>query len=192
MAYETAPKGRLIAVEGTRGPEVRGAAKRLLRQLTRGEKAGGVSEWDASNIFSDLKANDPAVPGPSPRTLALLYASDLAFRLHWEIKPALEEGRCVVAAPYVETAIALGKAVGLSRRWLVNLFRFAPRPDGCYRLRERRESAGYLGRPSDGFLEFCCAALGRGGHSREFQRLFRRARAPQRLPADSRNQVIMA
>ena len=29
---------------------------------------------------------------PSSRTLLLLYAADLAFRLRWEIGPALDEG----------------------------------------------------------------------------------------------------
>ena len=36
-----------------------------------------------------------------PQTLVLLYASDLLFRLRWEIRPALAEGRTVVVAPYV-------------------------------------------------------------------------------------------
>ena len=55
------------------------------------------------------------------RTLLLLYAADLAFRLRWEIAPALDEGRLVIAAPYVATPIALGQAAGLD-------FQFAPPP----------------------------------------------------------------
>ena len=52
-------------------------------------------------------------PGaPSARTLLLLYAADLAFRLRWQIRPALAEGRTVVAAPYVDTAVAFGRAAG--------------------------------------------------------------------------------
>jgi len=62
------------------------------------------------------------------RTLLLLYAADLAFRLRWQIRPALAEGRTVVAAPYVDTALAFGRAAGLKPSWLMNLFRFAPRP----------------------------------------------------------------
>jgi hypothetical protein len=60
------------------------------------------------------------------RTLLLLYAADLAFRLRWEIRPALEEGRVVIAAPYVATAVALGQAAGLDSIWLTDLFHFAP------------------------------------------------------------------
>ena len=51
----------------------------------------------------------------SPRTLLLLYAADLAFRLRWEIRPALDAGQTVIAAPYLDTAFAFGRACGLSR-----------------------------------------------------------------------------
>ena len=67
-----------------------------------------------------------AAGAPSARTLLLLYAADLAFRLRWEIRPALAEGRTVVAAPYVDTAMAFGRAAGVPVGWLTNLFRFAP------------------------------------------------------------------
>jgi hypothetical protein len=69
---------------------------------------------------------DDEAGAPSARTLLLLYAADLAFRLRWEIRPALAEGRVVVAAPYVDTAVALGRAAGLPSGWLTNLFGFAP------------------------------------------------------------------
>ena len=56
---------------------------------------------------------DAAAGAPSARTLLLLYAADLAFRLRWEIRPALAAGRTVVAAPYVDTAVAFGRAAGV-------------------------------------------------------------------------------
>lgn len=158
MPIEAARRGRLIALEGARGPDLSATAKRLLR-LLRGRGEGGVSEWDASNIFSELRMGDANIPGPSPRTLVLLYATDLAFRLRWEIKPALEEGQCVIAAPYVHSAIAFGKAAGLPRRWLVEVFRFVPKPEASYRVLERR-AAATTAKPLDGYLEFCSAVLG--------------------------------
>jgi thymidylate kinase len=91
-------------------------------------KRGGISRWDASGIFEELAIADGQAGWPSARTLLLLYAADLAFRLRWEIRPALAEGRTVVAAPYVNTAVAFGRAAGLPSSWLANLFRFAPRP----------------------------------------------------------------
>ncbi len=162
MAFEVVAAGELIAVEGGRGPEMMAAAKRVRRRisLSRSDADCGISEWGASNLFVELKLGASTIPGPSARALVLLYATDLAFRLHWEIKPALKEGRVVVAVPYVQSAIAFGKATGLSRRWLVELFRFAPRPIRCYRVKEHKESAA-SGKPLDGFLEFCCVALSR-------------------------------
>ncbi len=157
MPIEAARKGRLIALEGARGADLSATAKRLLRHLCR-KSEGGVSEWDASNIFSELRMGDANIPGPSPRTLVLLYATDLAFRLRWEIKPALEEGQCVIAAPYVHSAIAFGKAAGLPRRWLVDVFRFVPKPQAFYRVPERK-AVGTTTKPLDGYLEFCSAAL---------------------------------
>jgi hypothetical protein len=158
LPTEAARRGRLIALEGSRGPDLSATAKRLLRHLCR-KSEGGVSEWDASNIFSELRMGDANIPGPSPRTLVLLYATDLAFRLRWEIKPALEEGQCVIAAPYVHSAIAFGKAAGLPRRWLVEVFRFVPKPEVFYRVPERRAPAAATAKVLDGYLEFCSVAL---------------------------------
>ena len=122
-----ASKPRLIAVDGTDAGAMLAVARRALGSPpSRG--GGGISHWDASGVFQDLAVADDAAGAPSPRTLLLLYAADLAFRLRWEIRPALAEGRVVVAAPYVDTAIAFGRAAGLRSGWLTNLFRFAPPP----------------------------------------------------------------
>ena len=162
MADQTPAKGRLIALEGASGAELTRSAKRFSRHFCGGKAAAGVSRWDASNIFYELRRGDPSIPRPSPQTLLLLYASDLVFRLRWEIRPALEEGQCVIAAPYVESAIAFGKASGLPRRWLVDLFQFAPKPEACYVVKGNKEASGGVGRPSEGYLEFCCATLSAG------------------------------
>src|SRR5205814_3219821 len=119
---------RLIAVDGVNGAAVRAAARAEHVAVPRARR-GGVSVWDASGIFEDLAVADREAGAPSARTLLLLYAADLAFRLRWEIRPTLAEGRSVVAAPYVDTAIAFGRAAGLTSAWLSNLFQFAPRPD---------------------------------------------------------------
>ena len=103
MGRDSIPKGQLIAVEGGQGRYV-GAAARFLLRYSKVE--AGISAWDASSIFYEMRCGNPGDSGLSPRVLVLLYAADLAFRLRWDIRPALEEGRCVIAAPYVETAIA--------------------------------------------------------------------------------------
>jgi hypothetical protein len=144
------PKARLIAVDGVDAAAVIAAARRALGSKDR----GGISHWDASGVFQDLAVADDSAGAPSPRTLLLLYAADLAFRLRWEIRPALAEGKTVVAAPYVETAMAFGRAAGIPAGWLTNLFRFAPRPhEHCF-----VHSKG--GKVVDGFVGFG------GGHLR--------------------------
>lgn len=159
MSSEASPKGKLIAVEGAGGQELRLTARRLRRCFCRGEQQGRISHWNASGIFAAVRLGDPNIPPPSPRTLVLLYAADLAFRLRWEISPALQQGHCVIAAPYIQTGMAFGKAAGLPRPWLLELFRFAPKAGACYRPRERAAAGGSKGKATDGYLEFCYAAL---------------------------------
>jgi hypothetical protein len=148
-----AKRGRLIALDGS-AAGLTLAARDVLKVLAA-DTPRGISTWDASGIFTELFAEE-GLEAPSARTLTLLYAADLAFRLRWQIVPALEEGHVVVAAPYVETARALGLAAGLSRHWLDHLFRFAPRPDASYHVpptRARHDVA-------PGYFECFSAALG--------------------------------
>lgn len=148
----TLHKARLIAVDGVEAATVIAEARRLLGSPAH----GGISHWDASGVFQDLGVAAGDAGAASPRTLLLLYAADLAFRLRWEIRPALAEGHTVVAAPYVDTALAFGRAAGLPAGWLTNLFRFAPRP-----------AERVIARPSDtqtdgtfdGFVGFVCKQM---------------------------------
>jgi hypothetical protein len=146
-------KGTLVSVDGVSGSAVMRAVKKLA-SADRGARAG-ISRWDASGIFGDLDVAGPDVQRPSARTLLLLYAADLAFRLRWEIRPALAEGRRVIAAPYVDTAIALGRAAGIDEAWLGTTFDFAPVPA------ERRyvEDAAAATASGHGFIEFACRRL---------------------------------
>jgi dTMP kinase len=142
------PAGQLIAIDSASGSALAAAAHALEADGFRG---AGISEWDASGVFGELEAADEDAGAPSARVLMLLYAADLAFRLRWEIRPALEQGRTVIAAPYVATAIAFGRAAGLRAAWLRELFRFAPRPDDS-----RRATAAPSKSHRQGFVEFAC------------------------------------
>jgi hypothetical protein len=152
-------RGRLIAVEGTRGADLRKSARALRQRLVSRKVPVGISWWDASGAFFEMGLGKRKHRVASPRTLMLLYAADLLFRLRWEIRPALAEGRTVIAAPYLETAIAFGRACGLPRHWLASLFSFAPRPDVCRRVEEHKKAAGWKGNAQAGFAEFSSAAL---------------------------------
>ena len=146
--------GRLVALDGISGSALVTAAHAL---KGNGYRGAGISEWDASGIFGELAAADEEVRPPSPRVLLLLYAADLAFRLRWEIKPALAEGRIVIATPYVDTAVAFGRAAGLPARWLAEVFRFAPTAPESRRVHTASDRPAVSHRI--GFVEFACRIL---------------------------------
>jgi hypothetical protein len=123
-ARVTTNGARLISIDGVNAHALKHAA-RSVAAANRRQRAG-VSSWGASGIFDELTVANSEAGRPSARTLLLLYAADLAFRLRWEIVPALDEGRLVIAAPYVATPMALGQAAGLDSTWLDDLFGFAP------------------------------------------------------------------
>jgi dTMP kinase len=154
------PKGHLIALDGASGPMLGEESQRLARLC--GEDAAW-SSFDASNTFHELRMAKSKTLTPTPRVLVLLYVSDLLFRLRWEVEPTLQEGRTVVVAPYVNTAMAFGIASGLSKEWLDQLFNFAPKPEVSYRLKEKKKGKKLEWKKSDlevpGFVEFCAATL---------------------------------
>jgi thymidylate kinase len=158
----TARRGRLIAIEGSIGPALTAAARRVVRALRDATGSGGFSVWDASGIFTELSAAESDVGTASARTLILLYAADLAFRIRWHIVPALDAGESVVAAPYVESAKALSVAAGLPKRWLDELFAFAPKPSFCYRIHPARRRERIGGRHD--YAEWFAGAVAANGH----------------------------
>ncbi len=145
--------GTLIAIDGLGDQALLKAARAELDDVPRAVR-GGCSVWDASGIFGDLIVAGEEAGHPSARTLLLLYAADLAFRVRWEIRPALNKHRYVVAAPYVATAMAFGRATGVDAEWLKNLFLFAPRP-----ARAKTLPAARGARDRAGFVEFVCQRL---------------------------------
>src|SRR5215472_12094101 len=158
LVHNTETPGQLVSVDAVRGRDLVPSAKRLLNLNGVRRPTGGFSTWDASSIFFELRgAETKSDETPSAQTLLLLYAADLRFRLRWQIEPALLEGQTVIAAPYVETGMAFGLALGLSRKWITELFRFAPKPSAALWV----NGAGTWGKtsPMSGFLEFCNDSL---------------------------------
>ncbi|MGH9139659.1 MAG: hypothetical protein ACRD2I_00805 [Vicinamibacterales bacterium] len=163
----------LIAVDGVDPAAILTEA----RAAAGASATAGISRWDASGVFQELAVAGKAAGAPSARTLLLLYAADLAFRLRWQIRPALAEGRTVVAAPYVETAVAFGRAAGLDPAWLTNLFRFAPRPS---RRRFVHTSARRAATVKEGFVGFSCNRLAGAGAKSERHRMVEQTAAQLR------------
>src|SRR5215831_13162710 len=146
-------KGQLISIDSIRGRDLIPSARRLLHLNGKAKRPGGFSTWDASSIFYELHGVQSEVDETlSAQTLLLLFAADLRFRLRWQIEPALLEGQTVIAAPYVETGMAFGLALGLSRKWVTELFRFAPKPSAAFWV---AGGAAATSPPTAGFLEFC-------------------------------------
>lgn len=159
MAAAPPEPGRLIAIDATRGSDLRMEAARVADDLRARGVDCAISRWDASGMFEELLVGPATDRQVSPRMLALLFAADLVFRLRWEIAPALAEGRVVIAAPYVDTAMAVGVGLGLPEAWLRDVLRFAPAPHVARMARERRRGKGWRPRMDRGYGEFCAALL---------------------------------
>ena len=159
MADQVEHPGRLIAIEGTRGKDTVAAAAAVIASLKERGVECAISRFDASGLFGELAAAGHGDRNISTRTLALVYAADLAFRLRWEIRPVLESGGIVIAAPYTETAVAFGSAAGLEEEWIRELFRFAPKPGYRGRVEEKKIHRGWKARLDRGYAEYCVAML---------------------------------
>ena len=163
MADQVKYPGRLIAVDGSRGKDTAAAADAIVERMRDSGVECAISRWDASGLFGELAATARGDRNISVRTLALVYASDLAFRLRWEIRPILEAGGVVVAAPYIETPIAFGAGCGLSEEWTRQLLRFAPPADVRGRADERKLGRPWKRRTDRGFPEYCAMMLDASG-----------------------------
>ena len=150
--------GCLIAIDGPDSKAMATLADSLHETLTERQRPVLVSRWDASALFTDFAAAPVQHRDVSPRTLMLLYAADLAFRLRWEIEPAIAAGHIVIAAPYVMTGVTFGVATGLSQEWLTTLFRFAPLASRTVVMRDGKPAREWKRRPERGFCD-CCTAL---------------------------------
>src|SRR5215207_9098196 len=159
MADQVTYPGRLIAVDSSRGKDTDTAADAIVERLRELGVECAISRWDASGLFGELAATARGDRNISMRTLALVYASDLAFRLRWEIRPVLEAGGVVVAAPYIETAIAFGAGCGLSEQWTRQLLRLAPPADVRVGIDERKVNQPWKRRADRGFPEYCAMML---------------------------------
>jgi hypothetical protein len=159
MADQVTYPGRLITVDGSRGKDIAAAADTIVETLRKGGVESAISRWDASGLFGELASTARGDRNISMRTLALVYAADLAFRLRWEIRPVLEAGGVIVAAPYIETPIAFGASCGLSEEWTRQLLVFAPPANIRGRAEERKGGRPWKRRIDRGFAEYCAAML---------------------------------
>lgn len=159
MADQDKSSGRLIAIDGSRGKDTAAAAAAVIEALGERGVDCAISRFDASGLFGELAAAARGDRQLSPRTLTLVYAADLAFRLRWEIAPVLQAGGVVIASPYLETAVAFGAGCGLDEDWIRELLRFAPKPTLRARAEERKTNKGWKRRLDRGYPEYGAALL---------------------------------
>ena len=121
--------GRLIVVEGIDGSG-KSTQLDLLHKWLRSEGYVTVfTEWNSSPIVRDTTKRGKRKQLLTPMSFSLIHAADFASRTHEQILPALQAGVVVLADRYIYTAFARDAARGVNRKWVRDLYSFAPPPD---------------------------------------------------------------
>ena len=126
--------GQLIVIEGTDGVGRSTQAYMLKEWLEVQGYAVMETGWTRSKLVGQAITDAKAGHSLHRLTYALMYASDLADRMEYQIIPALKSGFIVLADRYVYTAIARGIARGADKDWLHDLYGFAVAPDLVFYL----------------------------------------------------------
>jgi dTMP kinase len=107
--------GQLIVIEGTDGVGRSTQAFMLKEWLEVQGYAVLETGWTRSKLVGQAITDAKEGHSLHRLTYALMYASDLADRMEYQIIPALKSGFIVLADRYVYTAIARGIATVSSR-----------------------------------------------------------------------------
>src|SRR6266700_3349727 len=127
--------GALIVVEGTDGSGKSTQLYLLKRWLEIGGYRLHFTEWNSSPLVKSATRRGKQRRLLTPTTFSLLHAADFADRCERQIMPLLQGDYLVLADRYIYTAFARDAARGCPRRWLRNLYRFAPVPDITFYFR---------------------------------------------------------
>jgi dTMP kinase len=121
--------GKLIVIEGTDGCG-RSVQTAMLKEWLEVQGYGVIETgWTRSKLVGQALAAAKQGHSLNRLTYCLMYATDLADRMEYQIIPALRSGFVVLADRYIYTAIARGSVRGADRQWLDDLFGFAVIPD---------------------------------------------------------------
>ena len=127
--------GKLIVVEGTDGVG-RSTQTRMLKEWLEVQGYAVLDTgWTRSKLVGQAITDAKTGHALHRLTYCLMYATDLADRLEYQIIPALRSGFIVLADRYIYTALARGIARGADKPWLTDLFGFAVAPDLVFYLR---------------------------------------------------------
>lgn len=121
--------GKLIVLEGTDGVG-RTTQAELLQNWLNVEGYGVTrTAWKSSELMSRVIDKAKEKNALNTITFSLLYATDLADRLHNVVIPALKAGQIVIANRYFYTALARDVVRGADPAWVRELYKFAVEPD---------------------------------------------------------------
>lgn len=121
--------GRLIVFEGLDGSGKSTQARLLVKWLGAQGYRVFFSEWNSSDMVSEVIRRGKKKNLLTPTTFSLLHATDFADRFERQIAPPLRAGYIVVCDRYSYTAFVRDAARGCDPDWVRNLYGFAPVPD---------------------------------------------------------------
>ncbi len=121
--------GKLIAVEGLDGSGKSIQLYLVKRWLELGGYRVFFTEWNSSNLVKKATKRGKKQNILNPTTFSLIHATDFADRYERQILPLLRAGFITLADRYIFTAFARDEVRGCSKKWLRNLYGFAPIPD---------------------------------------------------------------
>ncbi len=127
-------KGALIVIEGTDGCG-RTTQVNLLREWLEVQGCGVLETgWTRSKLIGNAITQAKKGHTLTRITYNLMYATDFADRLEYQILPALRNGFVVLADRYIYTAIARAVVRGVNPTYVHDLFGFAVVPDMVFYL----------------------------------------------------------
>ncbi len=126
---EAMDPGLLIAFEGSDGSGKTTQRKMFKAWLKSNCEEVVVTKWNSSPLFKPLIKARKDAHTLDARTSAVLHAADFRHRFETVVKPALEEGKIVLADRYVFTGIARDTARGVVREHSMRLYSPTRRPD---------------------------------------------------------------
>ena len=127
--------GKLVVIEGTDGVG-RSTQVEMLQNWLQVEGFGvSTTAWKSSQLISKVIEKAKEKNALNTITFSLLYATDLADRLHSTIIPALKAGHIVLADRYVYTAFARDVVRGADSTWVRKIYDFAIKPDRVFYLK---------------------------------------------------------
>lgn len=121
--------GVLIVIEGIDGAGSTTQTGLLVRWLKKRGVDSVATKEPTNGMIGQLIRKYLNNPLSSTLIDALLFAADRAEHVDNIIKPLLSQGKVVVSDRYVESSIAYQSSSGVDEDWLIEVNKFAPKPD---------------------------------------------------------------